>query len=172
VNQNLKKKNLMIRLFFIIILLLVPSLVSATDQKVGQVTGLPIPRFVVIKSRDVNMRSGPGVTYQSKINYKCIFTPVEVKSEFDNWRLVKDSNGNEGWIHEAMLDGRRYVQILNNETLIFRLPDPRSQPIARVEKGAIGKLVSCKNDWCQISFGRSYKGWVNKNSLWGVYSYE
>lgn len=161
----------MVRLI-IVITLLIQSLSASAEQKVGSVTGLQIPRFVVIKSRDVNMRSGPGVTYQSKINYKCIFIPVEVKSEFDNWRLVKDSEGNEGWIHEAMLDGRRYVQILKDETLVFRLPDPKSQPIARIEKGAIGKLVNCKNHWCQISFGRSYKGWVNKDNLWGVYSYE
>jgi SH3-like domain-containing protein len=162
----------MVKFLFFIVTLFISSVSSATDQKIGSITGLPLPRFVVIKSRDVNMRSGPGVTYQSKINYKCIFIPVEVKSEFDNWRLVRDSEGNEGWIHEAMLDGRRYVQILKDETLIFRLPDPKSQPIARIEKGAIGKLVNCKNNWCEISFGRSHKGWINKEKLWGVYGSE
>jgi SH3-like domain-containing protein len=155
--------------------------ISYSDSlKIGSVTGLAIPRFVVIKSKDTNMRSGPGVNYPNKINYKCIFMPVEVQEEFENWRLVRDIDGNEGWIHEAMLDGRRYVQIIssktldqnNKEVLIFRLPNPQSKPIVRVEVGTIGKLIQCQNEWCQISFGRAHKGWIPKNKLWGVYSNE
>jgi SH3-like domain-containing protein len=154
------------------------SIISyAVQSKVGSITGLPIPRFVVIKSKDTNMRSGPGMNYPSKINYKCMFMPVEVQDEFENWRLARDINGNKGWIHEAMLDGRRYIQIVSSkklnqndtEVLIFRLPDLQSKPIARIAVGSVGKLLQCTNQWCKVSFGASYKGWAPKNKLWGVY---
>ncbi len=165
-------------LYIAFFILITVSITSYSDSsKVGNITGLPIPRFVIIKSKDTNMRSGPGVSYPSKINYKCIFMPVEVQDEFENWRLVRDIDDNEGWIHEAMLDGRRYVQIISSkklnqidkEVLIFRLPELQSKPIARIAVGAIGKLVQCQNQWCQVSFGHSYKGWIPKNKLWGVH---
>lgn len=174
---QMKIKKILSSLLFFSLLF---SHTFADDKNIGSVTKLPIPRFVVIKAKDVNMRSGPGINYASKIHYKCIFTPVEVFNEFDTWRLVRDINGNEGWIHEAMLDGRRYVQIkysdkmrsTNDEVLLFRLPDEKSNPIARAERGTIGKLKECKKDWCRISFGRLHKGWIQKSNLWGVYANE
>ena len=167
----------MYKFSFIFFVLLTFFSTSCADTTIGKVTGLPIPRFVIIKSRDTNMRSGPGITYPSKINYKCMFMPVEVQSEFEHWRLVCDIDGNKGWIHEAMLDGSRYVQIMSSkklnqspeEILLFRLPDPKSKPIARVHSGTIGKLIKCQNGWCQLLFGRVSKGWIPKNKLWGVY---
>lgn len=151
---------------------------NSDPGKVGAVTGLPVPRFVVIKSKEANMRMGPGIGNPTKINYRCMFMPVEIRAEFENWRLVRDIEGNEGWIHEAMLDGRRYVQVSrgsktpDEEVLMFRLPDKRSAPLGRTEHGAIARLIRCQSGWCQIIFSRSYKGWVPKEKLWGVYPEE
>ncbi len=151
-------------------------------RKHRSVTGFKIPRFVVLKAREVNMRSGPGINHHNKITYKCMFAPVEITAEFDTWRLVKDVYGNNGWIHEAMLDGKRYVQIFDTsqdtiqneqkEILMFRLPSDRSRPIARLKIGVIGKLIKCNEEWCKIAVGRTHSGWVWKQKLWGVYSHE
>ena len=37
--------------------------------KTGSVTGLEIPRFVSLKSSDVNIRVGPSVNYPIKLKY-------------------------------------------------------------------------------------------------------
>lgn len=149
--------------------------VYAVEHSTGSATGLPLPRFVTLKAREVNMRSGPGITYPPKINYKCAPMPLEILSEFENWRLARDAAGNEGWIHEAMLDGRKHIQVIGSnklrqaeEVLVFRLPDFKAKPIAKIEAGSVSKLIVCKEDWCKISLGRSHKGWINKKHLWGV----
>lgn len=149
---------------------------SNAVAKVGSVTGLPIPRFVIIKSRDVNLRSGPGITYPAKLNYKCLFTPLLIKSEFDNWRLVQDIYNNEGWIHEAMIDGRKYVQVKREkaldrsdaEVIAYRLPDVRSQAVAKVQANAIIKLIKCKDIWCKVSLSSKNTAWIQKDKLWGI----
>ena len=158
-------KRLMILVFFFYL----QSVVFATE-KVSAITGLPLPRFVMLKSKDVNMRSGPGINYPLKINYKCYHLPVKVLSEIETWRLVKDSNGNEGWIHEAMLDKNKYVELVadNLKIKVFRLPDTKSKQIVEVERGVVAKLIKCRDDWCNISIAKSYKGWVHKNNLWGI----
>lgn len=160
------------RLIIFFCLFFLQNLVFA-NEKVGSITGLPLPRFVMLKSKDVNMRSGPGINYPLKINYKCYHLPVKVLAEIETWRLVKDSNGNEGWIHEAMLDKNKYVELISDnqndlKIKVFRLPDTKSKQIVQVEKGVVVKLIKCRDDWCNVSVAKSYKGWVHKNNLWGI----
>lgn len=157
--------------YIVILLILVLESFAFSSEKVGTVTGLPIPRFVMLKSRDVNMRTGPGINYQLKINYKCYHLPMKILSEFETWRLVKDSNGNEGWIHEAMLDKNKSVEIVSTKNVkiaILRLPDPKAKAVVLVEQGTIANLIKCQGDWCNVSLAKSYRGWIHKQNLWGV----
>ncbi len=39
------------------------ALPAAAQERVGQVTGLPIPRFVSLAAPEVNVRAGPGGDY-------------------------------------------------------------------------------------------------------------
>jgi SH3-like domain-containing protein len=157
----------------LLLLLLLVSFKSYTfsNEKIGQVTGLAIPRFVTLKSKDVNMRSGPGINYPVKINYKCYKLPVKVLSESENWRLVKDSRGNEGWVHEAMIDQKHYIEIINDTKVpIFRLPSDRSKQVAYVEQGVIANFIKCNENWCNVIISKTYKGWINKKYIWGFNS--
>jgi len=53
-------------------------------------SGLPIPRFVSLRSNEVNLRTGPGLTYPIDWIYKRDGMPVEVIQEFDTWRKIRD----------------------------------------------------------------------------------
>src|SRR5690606_27195122 len=70
-------------------------------------SGLPLPRFVSLKSSRVNMRVGPGVNYAVDWMYLKSGLPMEIIQEYDNWRKVRDADGAEGWINQALLSGRR-----------------------------------------------------------------
>jgi SH3-like domain-containing protein len=62
-------------------------------------SGLPLPRFVSLKSAKVNSRIGPGVTYAVDWRYMKAGLPMEIIQEFDNWRRVRDSDGAVGQAH-------------------------------------------------------------------------
>ena len=70
-------------------------------------SGLPLPRFVSLKSGRVNSRIGPGVNYAVDWMYLKPGLPMEIIQEYDNWRRVRDSDGSEGWINQSLLSGRR-----------------------------------------------------------------
>ena len=70
-------------------------------------SGLPLPRFVSLKSARVNSRIGPGVNYSVDWLYIKAGLPMEIIQEFDNWRRVRDADGAEGWINQSLLSGRR-----------------------------------------------------------------
>ena len=54
--------------------------------KQGPVTNLQLPRFVSLKSNDVNLRVGPSVNYPIELKYTQNNLPVEIIDEFDVWR--------------------------------------------------------------------------------------
>jgi len=85
---------------------------------------LPIPRFVTIKFDEVNVRTGPVIDCPIEWVFIRKGEPVEIIAEYEQWRKVRDINGEGGWVHAS--------------------------------------------DWCQVVC-KTYKGWIVKKLLWGIY---
>ena len=141
--------------------LLFALLTSFSRFAAADTTGLPVPRFVSLRSNQINLRTGPGMRY-----------PVEITAEFENWRKIKDWDGKEGWVHQHMLSGRRTIR-LNKETLLLRAPADEALPVAKAEAGVIGKLELCPKNvaFCKVNL-QGFQGWLPKKELWGVYPAE
>jgi len=153
----------MIRYLIILITIILSPIVNGDNKK------LPVPRFVTIKSNEVNTRSGP--TTKSAIEW--IFVkkgePVEITAEYEQWRQVRDINGEGGWIHSSVLSGKRSVIIIGNKEIeLTKNPTPQSKVIARLMPKVRCSLKKCKEQFCQIVCS-DYTGWVSKRNLWGVY---
>ena len=137
----------------------------------GQVTNLPIPRYVSLKTNEANARRGPSLSHKIDWIYKRQNMPLEIYAEYENWRRVRDFEGLGGWVHYTLLSGKRYV-LIKNELLEMRLlPSVESQVIAKVPQFNIANLDKCNKDWCRIK-DNGYKGWVLKSEIWGVYNNE
>lgn len=138
----------------------------------GRVTGYPIPRFVSLKSGQVNMRHGPGESYAIDWIFQRRGMPVEVIAEHDNWRRVRDHEGAEGWIHFQLLDGRRMALVSGGPVSLYRRQDTATSGVAAIaDPGVILRLHNCGAKWCRAEVS-GYKGWVTRDNLWGVYSGE
>lgn len=169
--------------FTIILLILLPTYSLAKDT--GKETGLPLPRFVSLKSNKSNLRNGASIKNAIKWTYLKKGYPMEVIAEFENWRKLRDIDGTEGWINENLITGKRNAVIIGNklktnprsynlkqqEMLLFRAPDENSYPTVKVEFGVIGSIKKCEIDWCKIKV-ENYIGWIRKDNLWGVYKEE
>src|ERR1700692_638037 len=79
---------------------------SAKDSALTT-SGLPVPRYVSLKSDHVNVRAGPTKDNAVAWVYTRSGLPVEITAEFENWRRVRDSEGAEGWVYHSLLSGRR-----------------------------------------------------------------
>ena len=136
-------------------------------------SGLPLPRFVTLRSGEVNLRAGPGVRYPVEWVYKKRHLPVEVVAEYDTWRKIRDWQGTQGWVHQGMLSGKRSVIVTGDLRTLRSKPDTSANPSARLEEGVIARLLECPNGttWCKIE-ADGYLGWLRKAEFWGVYSGE
>ena len=70
-------------------------------------SGLPVPRFVSLKSDQVNVRGGPDQGPRRDWVYTRAGLPVEITAEYENWRRIRDWEGAEGWVYHSLLSGRR-----------------------------------------------------------------
>jgi SH3-like domain-containing protein len=130
-------------------------------------TGLPLPRFASLRSSKVNLRAGPGVRYPVEWVYQRRGLPMKIIAEFDAWRKVRDWRGTVGWIHRAMLTGKRTVISIAPEVVLRRKPARSAPAVARTEAGVVSRILTCEADWCRIQAG-GISGWGRRNALWGT----
>src|SRR5215475_14639412 len=121
---------------------------NALAGDVGSETNLPIPRFVSLRSSEVNLRTGPGTMYPVDWVYVRRDLPVEIIAEFDVWRKIRDWQGTVGWVHQSMLDGRRMARITGAERELRSEPAEAASIVARLAPGVIGRLLECAASWC------------------------
>ncbi|MCA3564776.1 MAG: hypothetical protein IOC90_05625 [Methylocystis sp.] len=149
--------------------LLIPAQAQETT---GSVSGLPVPRFVSLKPSDTPLREGPSKDHRIKWLFKKEGVPVEIIAEFENWRRVRDSDGDDGWVFHSRLSGRRTAQInprLKQPDLpLFARDSENAQVVARLQPGVIGNVEQCSGRWCRIN-GEGFEGWLQQDRLWGVY---
>ena len=138
-------------------------------------SGLPIPRYVSLKSDHVNVRAGPTKDNDMAWVYTRAGLPVEVTAEFENWRRVRDSEGSEGWVYHSLLSGKRTAMVVpkSKDELVplFGSADIESIIAARLQSGVLGSVKSCNGSWCQFS-GKGFEGYIRQERLWGAYPNE
>lgn len=147
---------------------------SAKDN-VQTASGLPVPRYVSLKSDHVNVRAGPTKDNDVAWVYTRSGLPVEITAEFENWRRVRDSEGAEGWVYHSLLSGRRtaVVTMKHKDDLapLYDRADPESAVAARLQVGVVAQVKKCATGWCHVA-GNGFDGWIQQERLWGVYSDE
>lgn len=139
-------------------------------------SGMPIPRFVTLRTDEINLRAGPSVRYPIEWVYSKEGLPVEVTAEFDTWRRIRDIDGTEGWVHQSMLSGKRSVLVTGQDLQpVYAKADSTAEVIAKAQPQSMGELVGCENAWCEVRFvqaDNSIKGYMPKGSFWGAYAGE
>jgi SH3-like domain-containing protein len=152
-------------------------LADAQDMHAGSVTGLPVPRYVSLKTDRVNLREGPSKEHRTRWVYQRAGLPVEIVAEFETWRRVRDADGSEGWVLHSLLSGRRTALVapwskVKDETFpLRREAEENATVVARLEAGVIANVMSCAGSWCRISIGNT-QGYLRQDRLWGVYPNE
>jgi SH3-like domain-containing protein len=148
---------------------------TARADPVGSASGLPIPRYVSLKSDRVNLREGPSKDHRTIWVFQRAGLPVEITAEFEIWRKVRDSEGAEGWVLHSLLSGRRTALVApwkkGIDSLLYSSASPKSAPVAKLQPNVIASVRGCDGAWCHIS-GEGFDGYIQQSNLWGVYQNE
>ena len=123
--------------------------------------------FQTLRNNKVNLRQGPSFEYPVKIFYQKKFLPVIVQDSSGNFRKIRDHENNSGWIHISQLSKKKAAIVIDDNLIMFRSDTIYSNPIAILKEGRLVKISKCKESWCKVKSG-NFKGWVKKESLWGL----
>ena len=145
-------------------------------------TGLPVPRYVSLKTDRVNLREGPSKDHRTAWVFQRAGLPVEITAEFETWRRIRDSEGTEGWVLHSLLSGRRTALVTPwakgeaQPLPLYERADERAEVVARLQPGVIANVRQCTGSWCRIVVvapkARDLVGFVRQDRLWGVYPNE
>ena len=149
-----------------------PQIEALAQPAVGTASGLPVPRFVSLKTDKVVVRGGPNKNHDVKWLYQRAGLPVEVTAEFETWRRIRDSDGTEGWVYHSLLSGRRTgvvtAKSMDETVPVYDSADLKGRVVAQLQPGVQGAVKRCNVGWCRIS-GQGFEGWIQQDRLWGVY---
>lgn len=134
-------------------------------------SGLPLPRFVSLRSNRAYMRAGPGKEYPVTWVFIRAGIPLEITHEWNVWRKVRDSEGTEGWMDRAMLSGDRSIQITGQTRELRARPDLSAPIVLRAEPGVVMRVTMCAERWCRVE-GEGRSGYLLREHGFGTYPQE
>ncbi len=144
---------------------------AETETSIGPITKLPLPRYVSLRSGEINVRRGPGLDYRKDWVFRRAGLPVQVVDEYGDWRRIVDQDSAGGWVYHALITGRRTALVTADRVTLLQDPDDAADPVAEAEQGVVARLIECTPAWCEIE-REGHRGWVRKATIWGVDSDE
>lgn len=143
---------------------------SGPGPALGNVSKLPVPRFVSLRTDQVNFRAGPGFEYPVVWIYQRDGLPVEIVGEFDVWRQVIAPDGGTGWVHMATVRARRTFFVTAAQANLRAGANPAAAIVAKLDSGVSGVLISCPagSDFCKANAG-GVTGFLARTDFWGAF---
>lgn len=139
---------------------------DGVEPRMSDFSGLPVPRYASLKYDKVNGRSGPSEDYSVRWTYERAALPVVVIRESNDWRKVRDPQGDEVWIHASQIAEQR-TAITTHSGGVHREPRTDSPLTARFNPGSVLRLGACGTVWCPVK-AQGQQGWVLREHVWGA----
>ncbi|WP_209347729.1 SH3 domain-containing protein [Pontixanthobacter sp. CEM42] len=150
--------------FRILPIIMVAALVSVPGQAQKRET----PYWATIDTSELNMRVGPSREYKIEWVYKRDGLPVKVVRVAEGWRLVRDSEGTEGWVSGNLLSANRGAVVVGEGVAAMRdAPADTGKLKWNAAVGVVGSLGNCSAGWCEFDVG-GREGWIKQNRIWGA----
>lgn len=126
------------------------------------------PYWASIASGQAITRTGPGKNYPGVWLYQRRDLPVRVVKKYDNWRLIEDPDGAQGWMLVTLLSDRRTAIVRPGEPRPVRVgPNEAAKAQYMAEQGVVGRITKCSDGWCRIEIGNR-RGYVRTSDIWGI----
>src|SRR5690348_13681962 len=99
------------------------------------------PYWASIASGQAMTHTGPGRNYPNVWLYQRRDLPVRVVKKYENWRLIQDPDGAQGWMLVTMLSDRRTAIVKPGPARSIRVgPYESAKAQYMVEHGVVGRI--------------------------------
>ena len=131
-------------------------------------SGFRVPRYVSIRSNEVNGRAGPSEEHPVLWTYTAPGLPLQVVAETEDWRRVCDPEGGLSWVKRTFVTGERKVMRVKTDRLaVQRKPEAGAPAVAWLNPKGVASLDKCDKGWCRIEVAGT-QGWAPESEIWGT----
>lgn len=120
---------------------------------------------IYIEGKVGRLRQGPGTGYQVLWEAKR-FTPLEYLAKYKDWYVVRDHEGDVGWLHKQVVGKGKAAIVIKSKANIRKGPAVKHPKVFEVEKGYLFKVLEEKSGWYKVVDIDGDKGWVSGSLLW------
>jgi len=126
------------------------------------------PYWASIASGQAMTHTGPGRNYPNVWLYQRRDLPVRVVKKYQNWRMIQDPEGAQGWMLVTFLSDRRTAIVKPGEPRPIRVGAYDTARVsALAQPGVVGRISKCSDGWCRIEIGNR-RGYISTSDIWGV----
>jgi len=123
------------------------------------------PEYKSVKGKTASVRKDS--RKKAKIAWKMWkYFVVEVVRYRGDWRLIRDFEGDEGWLHKDDLSTVRCVQVSGKMANLRKTPGGRV--LWELSRGYSLRVFSRRGDWLEVSDLEDANGWVHVDTVWGM----
>ena len=127
-------------------------------------------RYLITRSDKVNARTGPSFRYVVKFTYIKKGTILKVTNTFEDWYLIEDLEGDEGWVHKNIVISQKNSKSItiksNKDIFCYKQPVLETQKVFKTSHLVNFRMKSCNENWCHLE-KEGISGWCQKKYLWG-----
>ena len=120
---------------------------------------------MAVKADTANIRSGPGVKYDLLWQIEK-YHPLQIVEKKGRWYRFKDFEGDEGWIHETLVDKTRTVIVKADNCNVRSGPGTQYDVAFTVSKGIPFKVLETKGRWLKVQHADGDIGWIFNSLVW------
>jgi SH3-like domain-containing protein len=141
------------RIFILIALLTVAAPLTATAE------------YISVKVPVANIRSGPSEA--SDLLWKVeAYHPLFVLEKKDAWYHFRDFQGDEGWIHNSLVNKEQSVITIKDDCNVRSGPDTKADILFTTEAGIPFKVLKKQGKWLNVLHSDGDRGWLYKSLVW------
>ncbi len=124
-----------------------------------------------VNADSVNLRSGPGTTFEIRWEYGKGF-PLEVVSEKGDWVEVTDFEGDSGWIYKPLLSNTGHMIVNVNKDKDSKInirsgPGTKYKIVGKAYYGVVFETLELQDGWAKVKHETGLVGWIKRTLLWG-----
>lgn len=120
---------------------------------------------MAVKSNTANIRSGPGSQYEQLWQIEK-YHPVIIIEKKGDWYHFRDFEGDEGWIHNSLLDKTETVIVKVSRCNVRTGPGTEYDIAFNVDKGIPFKVLQKKGRWYEVQHADGDRGWILNTLVW------
>ena len=140
---------------------------------VFSIPALATAEILYVKTKSLNLRTGPGKDYAVACQYGKGF-PLKVLEKKGDWLKVADFENDVGWVSKQLLTGKTtHAVVKANKNVNKRInirsgPGTRYKTVGQAYYGVVFTILGKEGEWRKIQHESGLVGWIQQDFLWGI----